>query len=109
MEITLDYLKKLASDGYITDTALIHECEKNPEMMKNLNLSEFVSQIQAMDIEKVAVKEEVKPAVIEPAVIEPAVIEDELGQTETDSETEQEIVVEEKVDEKASNKKNKKS
>ena len=104
MEITLDYLKKLASDGYITDTALIHECEKNPEMMKNLNLSEFVSQIQAMDIEKVAVKEEVKPAVIEPAVIE-----DELGQTETDSETEQEIVVEEKVDEKASNKKNKKS
>ena len=100
MEITLDYLKKLASDGYITDTALIHECEKNPETMKNLNLSEFVSQIQVADIEKVAVKEEVEPAIIEPAIIEPE---------QTESETEQEIVVEEKVDEKASNKKNKKS
>ena len=62
MEFTLDYLKKLADKGLITETGLIQDCERNPKLLKTININDFISQ-PGIDLQL--------PEVVEPEVVEP--------------------------------------
>ena len=48
--MTIELLKKLAELGYVTDTAIIRECELKPELLKTINIYEYVSQIDLRNL-----------------------------------------------------------
>ena len=108
MIITIDKLKRLAEIGYITDTAIINECEKNPELLKTINIYEYVSQPTFSLTEEPVAK---APTETVEEIIEEVVAKEEPV-AKAPTETVEEIVVEEKVvveDEPVQTKKNKKS
>ena len=124
MKITIEYLKRLAEIGYITNTALIGECERNPKLLETINLYEYVSQpnfVMNEDGLMVQKKEEAIKEVSEPVVEiveepaeEPAKSAEEVIKEVSEPVVEiveepVEIVVEERSEENQVNKKNKKA
>lgn len=52
--MTIQELEQLAEKGFVTDVTLISACKNNPELLKTIDFSNFVSQVTSpMDVKEV--------------------------------------------------------
>lgn len=113
-ELNIDILKKYADLGFLTDTSIINACELQPELLKTINVYDYISvtdlgNIDAVESSPIEVDlnsiDKVTPNV--PIEVEPTTAEvDDVKEPETIEEVEPiaepvapeipEIVVEEK-------------
>ena len=93
-ELNIDILKKYADLGFLTDTSIINACELQPELLKTINVYDYVSVTDLGNIDMVESApievdlnnvDNVTP--IEPIEVEPTT-------TEVDDVKEPEIIVE---------------
>ena len=108
--MTIELLKKLAELGYVTDTAIIRECELKPELLKTINIYEYVSQIDLRNLNLMdeMVVDSIPNVEPEPTIEpEPEIPEEtkepepEVAEPEVAVEPEPEIEVEDKKEEEA--------
>ena len=113
-ELNIDILKKYADLGFLTDTSIINACELQPELLKTINVYDYVSvtdlgnidtvesspiEVDLNSIDKVTPNApiEVEPTTAEvDDVKEPETIEEVEPITELVAQEIPEIVVEEK-------------
>lgn len=99
-ELNIDILKKYADLGFLTDTSIINACELQPELLKTINVYDYVSVTDLGNVDMVESApievdlnnvDNVTP--IEPIEIEPTTpIEIEPTTTEVDDVKEPEII-----------------
>ena len=93
-ELNIDILKKYADLGFLTDTSIINACELQPELLKTINVYDYISVTDLGNVDKV----ESSPVEVEPTTTEV----NDAKESETIEEVEPvaqeipEIVVEEK-------------
>ena len=100
-ELNIDILKKYADLGFLTDTSIINACELQPELLKTINVYDYVSVTDLGNIDMVESApievdlnnvDNVTP--IEPIEVEPTTTEVEPTTTEVDDVKESEIIEE---------------
>ena len=65
-ELNIDILKKYADLGFLTDTSIINACELQPELLKTINVYDYISVTDLGNVDKV----ESSPVEVEPTTTE---------------------------------------